>query len=77
MSKCEKCGDTGVVKVDDINLAPCDCPARVPAIYHVGGVEGEVTLTELCRHFYPDCPEPLRPGVDIKRAEDLPGRRQQ
>ena len=75
MPKCEKCGGAGEVESEDGHWSPCDCPAAMPAAYHVGGVEGEVTLAELHRHFLPGCSEPLRPGVDVERAENLPERK--
>jgi hypothetical protein len=70
---CQKCGDTGVIKVGN-NDIPCECPSGDTVEFYAAGVFGRVTGVEVRRHFLQSSPEPLGPEKGQIRAADLPGR---
>lgn len=73
MHQCGKCQDSGIIETGNNDL-PCDCPAGSRARFNVAGVEGDVTGSEVHRHFLNHSPEPIRTDRGPIHASALPGR---
>ena len=72
---CSICNDTGIDTTGNNDL-PCSYPASNAVMFHIAGVKGDVSGTEVKRHFLNDSPESIEVGTinNPFMAKDIPGR---